>query len=92
MTDMRATRLDAASNPANLSFEMGTIAGNEAMIVTSYDGPVPDRVAMVYADTGALYSILAQPIEYTQYPGAAPYVEQMWEAITGSIQFFEPYD
>ena len=40
---------------------------------------------------GFAYTIVAQPFEPEAYPDGMPYLNQVWDTVTGSLAFFDPF-
>jgi hypothetical protein len=38
------------------------------------------------------YSLVANPVEPEMWPDGIPYLEKVWSTVTGSIQFFTPWE
>ena len=80
----RMEQIDAAS------VQDATIGGYPAVIYRSLAGPWPSRQAMIVVD-GDVYTIVNEPWDPEQFPEGAPYLDRVWEAVTGSLAFYEPW-
>lgn len=45
---------------------------------------------MILVD-GFIYTIVAQPFEPGRYPDGMPFLDRLWETVTGSLIFFDPW-
>ena len=80
----RMQQIDAAS------VQDATIGGYPAVIYRSLQGPWPSRQAMIVVD-GDVYTIVNEPWDPEQFPDGMPYLDRVWEAVTGSLAFYEPW-
>ena len=67
-----------------------SVGGHPAVIFRDPRGPWASRQAMILVD-GNVYSLLAQPFEPTRYPQGIPYLDRLWDTVTGSLVFFTPW-
>ena len=72
------------------SIEEVIIGGNRAVIFRNTAGPWASRQAMILVD-GFIYTIVAQPFEPGRYPDGMPFLDRLWETVTGSLTFFDPW-
>jgi hypothetical protein len=72
------------------SIEEVVIGGYPAVIFRNTAGPWASRQAMILVD-GFIYTIVAQPAEPLRYPDGIPHLERIWDAVTGSLAFFDPW-
>ncbi len=72
------------------SIEEVIIGGNPAVIFRNTAGPWASRQAMILVD-GFIYTIVAQPFEPGRYPDGMPFLDRLWETVTGSLNFFDPW-
>jgi hypothetical protein len=72
------------------SIEEVIIGGNPAVIFRNTAGPWASRQAMILVD-GFIYTIVAQPFEPGRYPDGMPFLDRLWETVTGSLIFFDPW-
>jgi len=80
----RMDQIDAAS------VQDATIGGYPAVTFRSFQGPWPSRQAMIVVDSD-VYTIVGEPWDPQRYPDGIPYLDRLWEAVTGSLAFFEPW-
>jgi len=67
-----------------------TIAGYPAVIFREPRGPWASRQAMISVE-GFVYTLVHQPWEPGRYPAGMPYLDRIWETVTGSLAFFDPW-
>jgi hypothetical protein len=67
-----------------------TMAGNPAVIFRDPRGPWASRQAMIMVD-GFVYTLVNQPWEPVLYPDGMPYLDSIWESVTTSLAFFDPW-
>ncbi len=67
-----------------------TMGGHPAVIFRNPQGPWASKQALILVD-GFAYTIVAQPFEPGAYPGGMPYLNQLWDTVTGSLAFFTPW-
>ena len=72
------------------SLEETTIGGAPAVVFIDPREPVASRQAMIGAN-GMLYTIVNQPIDEEAFPGTHPWVDEIWDSVTGTVQFFTPF-
>lgn len=72
------------------SIEEIVIGGYPAVIFRNTAGPWASRQAMILVD-GFIYTIVAQPAEPVRYPDGIPHLERIWDVVTGSLAFFDPW-
>jgi hypothetical protein len=72
------------------SLEDASFGGHPAVIFRSTAGPWASKQAMILVD-GFAYTIVAQPFEPERYPAGMPYLNQLWDVVTGSLAFFDPF-
>ncbi len=72
------------------SIEEVIIGGNRAVIFRNTAGPWASRQAMILVD-GFIYTIVAQPFEPVRYPDGMPLLDRLWETVTESLVFFDPW-
>ena len=82
-------RANANSRPDLVQRSDAVIGGFPAVILYTQDGPFPERLALIHAN-GNIYSLLGQPFDGDNFPGAQPELEMAWNTMIESIQFFEP--
>jgi hypothetical protein len=80
----RMEYIDAAS------VQDATIGGYPAVTFRSFQGPWPSRQAIIVVD-GDVYTLVGEPWDPQNYPDGIPYLDRLWEAITGSMAFFDPW-
>jgi len=80
----RLDLIDAAS------VQDATIGGYPAVTFRSFQGPWPSRQAMIVVD-GTVYTLVGEPWDPDKYPDGIPYLDKLWEAITSSMTFFDPW-
>jgi hypothetical protein len=80
----RMDQIDAAS------VQDATIGGYPAVTFRSLQGPWPSRQAMIVVD-GDVYTIVGEPWDPQRYPDGVPYLDRLWETVTGSLAFFDPW-
>jgi hypothetical protein len=80
----RMEQIDAAS------VQDASIGGYPAVTFRSLQGPWPSRQAMIVVD-GDVYTIVGEPWDPQRYPDGIPYLDRLWEAVTVSLAFFEPW-
>lgn len=68
-----------------------TLGGYPAVTFIDNNGAWPSRQAIVVVDAGRAYSVLAQPVDAQRFPDAPPYVDKVWDTVTGSLAFFDPW-
>ncbi len=73
------------------SIQDAIIGGYPAVTYIDINGAWPSQQAIVVADAGRSYSVLAQPLDPARFPDAPPYVQRVWETVTGSLVFFDPW-
>jgi hypothetical protein len=67
-----------------------TIGGAPAVVFIDTRGPVISRQAIIVAN-GRSYTIVNQPYYPEQFPEVTAEVNQVWDSVTGSVIFFEPW-
>jgi hypothetical protein len=67
-----------------------TLNGYPAAHYRSVTGPWDSHNAVILVD-GYVYTIVAQPWEPERYPDGIPYLDRLWDTITGSLAFFDPW-
>lgn len=72
------------------SIQQTTIAGYPALTFRDPRGPWASRQAMILVD-GFVYTIVNQPWEPERYPEGMPYLDRIWETVSGSLAFFTPW-
>ena len=72
------------------SLEDTSMGGHPAVIFRDPGGPWVSKQALIMVDSFA-YTIVAQPFEPEAYPDGMPYLNQVWDTVTGSLAFFEPF-
>jgi hypothetical protein len=72
------------------SVQDATIGGYPAVIFRSFQGPWPSRQAIIVVD-GNVYTLVGEPWDPEKYPDGIPYLDKLWEAVTGSMTFFDPW-
>ncbi len=90
LNDQVEGRINANGRPDLVERSDAVIGGFPAVILTTQDGPHPERVAFVHAN-GHIYTVLGQPFDPVNYPEAQASLATAWEQVIGTIQFFEPY-
>jgi hypothetical protein len=80
----RMEQIDAAS------VQDATIGGYPAVTFRSFQGPWPSRQAIILVD-GNAYTLVGEPWDPEKYPDGIPYLDRLWEAVTGSLAFFDPW-
>lgn len=83
-------RINANGQPDLVQRTDAEIGGYPAVILDTQDGPVPDRLALIHTNSN-IYSVLGQPFDEGTYPEAQPALEEAWDVMINSVQFFEPY-
>ncbi len=72
------------------SVEDTTLGGFPAAVFRNSQGPWASKQAMILVD-GSAYTIVAQPFEPEAYPAGMPYLDQLWNTVTASLAFFDPF-
>lgn len=72
------------------SLEDATVGGHPATFFRNPQGPWASKQAMILVD-GAAYTIVAQPFEPAAYPDGMPYLNALWNTVTGSLRFYTPF-
>jgi len=67
-----------------------TIGGYPAVTFRSFQGPWPSRQAIIMVD-GEAYTLVGEPWDPEKYPDGIPYLDRLWDAISGSLAFFDPW-
>jgi hypothetical protein len=80
----RLDLIDAAS------VQDATIGGYPAVVFRSFQGPWPSRQAIIVVN-GNVYTLVGEPWDPEKYPDGIPYLDRLWEAITTSMTFFDPW-
>jgi hypothetical protein len=80
----RMDQIDAAS------VQDATIGGYPAVTFRSLAGPWPSLQAMIVVD-GDVFTLVGEPWDPERYPDGIPYLDRLWETITGSMAFFDPW-
>lgn len=80
----RMDQIDSAS------VKDATLGGYPAVTFLSLQGPWPSRQAMIVVN-GDVYTIVGEPWDPHSYPLGVPYLDRLWEAVTGSLAFFDPW-
>jgi hypothetical protein len=87
IAELLANRLDPADAA---SVEVTILGGYPAATFIVSQGPWASRQAVILVN-GALYTLVNQPYEPDRYPEGMPYVDSIWNAVTGSLAFFDPW-
>lgn len=67
-----------------------TIGGFPGIVIKDMSPPVPEWTA--YLDVnGQLYTLLVSPTDFSVIPEAQQPVEEIWNSVTQTIQFFTPW-
>ena len=70
--------------------EDATIGGFPAIVIKDMSPPVPEWTA--YLDVnGHLYTLLVSPTDFSTIPEAQQPVDEIWNSVTQTIQFFTPW-
>jgi hypothetical protein len=85
--DVLAPRLDLIDAA---SVQDVTIGGYPAVIFRDPRGPWASRQAMIMVGDFA-YTIVAQPWEPERWPDGIPYLDRVWDTVTGSLAFFNKW-
>jgi len=80
----RMAQIDSAS------VQDATIAGYPAVTFRSLQGPWPSRQAIISVN-GDVYTIVGEPWDPERYPNGIPYLDRLWEVVTSSLAFFDPW-
>ncbi len=72
------------------SVQDATIGGYPAVIFRSFQGPWPSRQAIIVV-AGNVYTLVGEPWDPEKYPDGIPYLDRLWEAVTSSMTFFDPW-
>lgn len=67
-----------------------TIAGCPAAIFRDPRGPWASRQALILRE-GFVYTLVNQPWEPERYPEGMPYLDSIWNSVTSSLAFFDPW-
>lgn len=67
-----------------------TIGGAPAVMYIDPRGPVLQIGAHIVADD-QVYTIVGNPYDHTLYPEQAELIDRMWESMTGTVAFFDPW-
>ena len=67
-----------------------TIGGYPAVTFRSFQGPWPSRKAIILVD-GEAYTLVGEPWDPEKYPDGIPHLDRLWDAITQSLAFFDPW-
>jgi hypothetical protein len=68
-----------------------SISGYPAVVYMDDRGPWLHRIALILVGSRQ-YSLVAQPQEPELWPAGIPFLESVWQTVTGSIQFFTPWE
>ena len=72
------------------SLEDTSIGGFPATTFRDTNGPWASKQAMIMVNNMA-YTIVAQPFEPEAHPDGIPYLNQVWDTVTGSLAFYDPF-
>jgi hypothetical protein len=72
------------------SVQDASIGGYPAVTFRSFQGPWPSRQAIIVVD-GSVYTLVGEPWDPDKYPDGIPYLDRLWEAVTSSMAFFNPW-
>jgi hypothetical protein len=67
------------------------INGYPAVVVELDQDPWVHRIGLILVGDRQ-YSLVANPVEPEMWPDGIPYLEKVWSTVTGSIQFFTPWE
>ncbi len=67
-----------------------TIAGYPAVVFRDTRGPWASRNAMIKVGD-SVYTIINQPWEPERYPDGVAALNRLWDSVTGSLVFFDPW-
>jgi hypothetical protein len=82
-------RANANGRPDLVQRSDRMVAGYPAVILSTQDGPFPERLALIHANSN-MYSVLGHPFDSEDFPEAQEELEAAWDTMINSIQFFEP--
>lgn len=86
--DIIETWVETGIDPT--SIEDTTIGGAPAVTYLDPRGPVHQIGAHIVANDQQ-YTIVGNPYDFAQYPEQAQLIDEMWEAMTGTVAFFDPW-
>jgi len=67
------------------------MGGARAVVFRDPRGPWASRQAMIVY-RGSVYTIVAQPWEPERFPSGIEYLDRVWDAVTGSVAFFNRWN
>lgn len=85
--DVLETRKEFIDVP---SIQETTMAGYPAVVFIDPRGPWASRQAMIMVN-GFVYTLVNQPWEAERYPDGMSYVNNIWDSVTSSLAFFDPW-
>ena len=72
------------------SIQDTSIGGYPAVTFRSFGGPWPSRQAIIMVN-GDAFTLVGEPWDPEKYPDGISHLDRLWDAITGSIAFFDPW-